>query len=99
MPCAVIDCPNCNLDLKAHYEPMKTSHLTCECGKEMLLTIVLPIPSSDDYKNEEWLRKHYVEDGMSMSAIAALVGVSPMTIFNSLKKHGIETRPRGRRGV
>jgi len=49
-----------------------------------------------NYTDKEWLSEKYLEQGLSMSAIASMCGVSAMTIHMWLKKQGIATRPRGR---
>ena len=49
------------------------------------------------YRNAEWLRTAYVEEGLTMQQLADMFGVTPMTINDWLKKHNIETRGRGRR--
>ena len=49
------------------------------------------------YKNADWLRKTYHDEGHTMQEIADMFNVTPMTINDWLKKHGIETRGRGRR--
>ena len=49
------------------------------------------------YRDFNWLHQHYVEHDMTMQEIADMFGVTPMTIQLWLNKHGIETRPRGRR--
>jgi len=52
---------------------------------------------SGTYRDFDWLHYAYVEKDMTMQEIADLFGKTPMTIYAWLKKHGIETRPRGRR--
>ena len=49
------------------------------------------------YKNADWLRKTYHDECHTMQEIADMFNVTPMTINDWLKKHGIETRGRGRR--
>ena len=47
------------------------------------------------YQDPHWLKEQYIDKGLSMAAIADMCSVTPMAILNWLKKHGIETRPRG----
>ena len=47
------------------------------------------------YQDPHWLREQYLERGLSMATIADMCSVTPMAILNWLKKHNIETRPRG----
>ena len=43
------------------------------------------------------LWKMYVEGGMSVRRIADMCGVSPMTVWRAMKRHGIPLKKRGRR--
>jgi hypothetical protein len=43
----------------------------------------------------EWLRRKYVEEGLSTYDIARLVGRDPKRIYEKLRDFGIPTRPRG----
>ncbi|RJX47522.1 helix-turn-helix domain-containing protein [Halonotius pteroides] len=45
-------------------------------------------------KDEEWLREQYCEQGMVLSEIAELIGVTAGTVSNWIHRHGIETRLR-----
>jgi transposase/uncharacterized C2H2 Zn-finger protein len=45
-----------------------------------------------NYKNNDWLQRKYVEEGLSESEIARICSVSGSVIHNRLKKIGIETR-------
>lgn len=47
------------------------------------------------YQDPHWLKEHYLDKKLSMAAIADMCSCTPMAILNWLKKHGIETRPRG----
>jgi hypothetical protein len=47
------------------------------------------------YRDGEWLRQRYIDDGMTMMAIANTCGVSAMCINDWLKRHDIQTRSRG----
>ena len=49
------------------------------------------------YRNEEWLTAVYHGEGLTLKQIGDACGVSPMTINQWLVKHGITSRPRGRR--
>ena len=71
-------------------------HLDCECGWTTVLRAGLK-NSSTEYKDPAWLQSMYEEKSMSMATIAEMCGVSPMTIYSWLKRHGIETRRRGQR--
>lgn len=44
------------------------------------------------YKNRFWLKRKYVDEGLSIRAIADMCGVAHRTIHYHLKKHGIDTR-------
>jgi len=47
------------------------------------------------WRNEEFLRLHYVERQETSQYIADLCGVSQNTVLNNLRKLGIERRPQG----
>lgn len=49
------------------------------------------------YRNEQWLRHKYHDEGLSTQAIGDLVGVSNCTIHRWLKKFGIDLRNPGGR--
>ncbi len=49
------------------------------------------------YQDCKWLTEEYQEKERTMADIAEQFGVSPMTINKWLKKHNINTRPRGAR--
>tara|TARA_R100001443_G_scaffold49985_2_gene62280 strand:+ start:1788 stop:2072 length:285 start_codon:yes stop_codon:yes gene_type:complete len=49
------------------------------------------------YRSEEWLTAVYHGEGKTLKEIGDMCGVSPMTINQWLVKHGITSRPRGRR--
>jgi len=46
------------------------------------------------YHNEQWLRQHYIEDGLSARQIAALVGCAKTTIMAALRQHNIKCRSK-----
>lgn len=48
-----------------------------------------------DYKKKNYMREHYVRQGLTMTEIGNLNGVSAMTIRAWLVKLGIPTRARG----
>ena len=50
-----------------------------------------------EYRNEDWLRNAYINEGRSMADIAAEQGVTPMAVRDWLIRHEIPTRARGRR--
>jgi len=50
-----------------------------------------------DYKKKIWMREHYVRQGLTMTEVGVLAGVSAMTIRSQLIKMGIPTRSRGAR--
>jgi len=65
----------------------------CEAVHE---TVMITRPLKDKrYHSSTWLRRQYEQ--YTIREIAQMCGVSDMTIFNWLKRHGIETRGRGRR--
>lgn len=43
----------------------------------------------------EWLRRKYIDEGLSTYDIAKLVGRDPKRIYEKLRDFGIPTRPRG----
>jgi hypothetical protein len=47
------------------------------------------------HRNFEWLRRCYVEQGMTIQAMAELAGVTLMTVYHWLKLFEIPTRPKG----
>ena len=47
------------------------------------------------YRNEDWLRKKYVDEKLSMSEIADICGCYPSTLQRWLSKFNIETRGFG----
>ena len=55
------------------------------------------VPSERLYRESAWLKDAYVKEGRTMADIAKQFAVSPMTIHGWLVKHGIPTRPRGRK--
>lgn len=42
------------------------------------------------YKSKAWLRKKYVEDGLSETEIAELCNTTQVTINTWLRKHGLK---------
>jgi transposase len=50
-------------------------------------------PTDAKYKNESWLREHYVEKERSAYEIADLADVSTNTIYSWLERHDIPRRP------
>jgi hypothetical protein len=47
-----------------------------------------------EYQNASWLREKYLEEGMSLAAIAKLCRVSPETIRRWMQKYKIRLRTR-----
>lgn len=43
-------------------------------------------------KDKDWLKKKYVDDGMSMSQIGDLLGCTKHPVYRALKKHGLQAR-------
>lgn len=67
-------------------------------GKELRVKIeVFDTSNEKSYQDKEWLVEAYLEQGRSMANIAQQFGVTPMTIQGWLRKHGIQTRSRGRK--
>ena len=52
---------------------------------------------SKAYRDREWLVEAYHGQGQTLKQIGETCGVSPMTINQWLVRHGIPSRPRGRR--
>lgn len=46
------------------------------------------------HKDEAWLKQKYIEEGLSLRRLSELCGVSAMTIFRWIKKHGIKIRDK-----
>ena len=51
-----------------------------------------PNISPSTYRSEEWLREKYHDEGLIISEIAELAGVTDSTIYRHMKRHGIECR-------
>lgn len=67
-------------------------------GRELKVKIeVFDTSNEKSYQDKEWLLENYSEQGRSMANIAQQFGVTPMTIQGWLRKHGIQTRSRGRK--
>jgi len=49
-----------------------------------------------ELQNGDWLGREYIENGRSLSDIAAEVGVSSPTVGRALVRHGIQVRRTGR---
>jgi len=47
------------------------------------------------YKNEEWLRARYLDDGLSVHKVGKLVGVAGCTISRWLREYGVPMREKG----
>lgn len=43
-------------------------------------------------KDKNWLKKKYIDEGMSMSQIGDLLGCTKHPIYRALKKHGLQAR-------
>tara|TARA_R110000787_G_scaffold262120_2_gene367457 strand:- start:3448 stop:3765 length:318 start_codon:yes stop_codon:yes gene_type:complete len=74
--------------------------LNGECGNGATYSVkleALVIREDKLYRNEEWLREAYTNNGKTMAELATMFSVSPMTICTWLDKFSIETRSRGRR--
>lgn len=99
------ECPNCGTknenaltDGLIVYAGNPVTHtLVCNsCGSESKIKVALT-NSSENYRDEAWLREMYSVKENSMASIAETCGVSPMTIFQWLKRFEITTRRRGQR--
>ena len=92
------ECPHCEESLSVEV-PKGMATVTCfSCGEKIVARLRIdPIESQRLYRDYVWLHTEYVQNERSMADIAQQCGVSPMTIFGWLSKHGIETRPRGGR--
>lgn len=77
-----------------------TTVAECEnCGKGTVLALAIQKPPNQDYRDKDWLEIQYKVNGRSMAQIGEMCGVSAMTIYQWLKRHGIETRKRGRKAL
>ena len=47
------------------------------------------------YKNKEWLRARYLDDGLSVHKVGKLVGVTGSTIHSWLKTYRVPMREKG----
>lgn len=74
--------------------------LNASNGRSYLVTIteVFSAPPKA-YKDKDWLVKAYVTEGLTLQEIADACECSAMTINQWLRKHGIPSRPRGRRSA
>jgi len=54
-------------------------------------------PAKPLYHRKDWLEEEYIGKNRTMAEIAGQFGITPMSIHQWLGKHGIPTRPRGRR--
>ena len=97
-------CNNCNKEqIVNEMQPMvavgEIAEQMIACIKcESVFKLCLTLKSlRDDYRDPHWLAEHYTEKGMSMLTISNMCSVTPMTIQNWLRRHDIETRPRGYR--
>ena len=52
-----------------------------------------PTPPQAFLDDAVWMQARYVDEGMSGIAIARLVGVTPDTVYQRLRDHGIKVRP------
>lgn len=99
-------CNNCNKEQIVNEAPpmiqtgiiaeQMIACIHCSAVSKLCLTLK---SLSDDYRDPRWLREQYEDNGLSMMAIANMCSVTPMTIQNWLRRHDIETRPRGYRAV
>jgi hypothetical protein len=49
--------------------------------------------ASREYRDQEWLRENYVDEGLSTYELAERCGVTDTTIRDWPDRHGIDTRP------
>jgi hypothetical protein len=69
----------------------------CRYTNEIRVSVHPPPADEERYREHDWLNEQYTNKGRTMSDIGEGCGVSAMTIYQWLKKHGIETRRRGQR--
>ena len=75
-----------------------TTVVECEhCEKDTVLALAIQKPPNQDYRDKDWLEIEYTVNRRTMSQIGEMCGVSAMTIYGWLKRHGIETRKRGQK--
>ena len=93
----VINCPSC-LEVETYmFSIGLTNTYSCsKCGKELTVEIS-QTEKSPLYKDKDWLIENYIDEQKSMSTLARMTGVSPMTICQWLNKFEIPTRSRGRK--
>lgn len=51
------------------------------------------------YRSEDWLRKKFMDEKLSVAAISGLFGVSSVTIYAYLNKYDLKVRKRKARGA
>jgi len=66
-----------------------------DCGTPHETIMRTRIIGDRRYRDREWLKEMY--ENYTMSQVADMCDITPMTVFSWLKKHNIETRPRGPR--
>lgn len=75
-----------------------TTVIECQyCETPTVISLTIQKPPSQDYKDKDWLEIEYTVNRRTMSQIGDMCGVSAMTIYQWLKRHGIETRKRGQK--
>jgi len=66
-------------------------------GRTVIASIkITEVPKEKLYRDSSWLRNEYLVKGRTIASIANQFSITPMSIHQWLRKHGIETRPRGR---
>lgn len=92
------NCPNCAEAFTVEV-PQGQSTASCfTCDEAFTVDVRVDAMSKDrPYRDEAWLTTEYTVNERSMADIARQCGVSPMTVFQWLGKHGIPTRNRGGR--
>ena len=94
----IANCPYCKRDCEIKTHEQGSLNILCEVCEEIFILdfTIRRIPNESLYKDELWLNNAYGVEGRTIADIARDCGVTPMTIWGWLNKHGIETRSRGR---
>ncbi len=93
-------CPECGMHSSISCSDVITDEWTTmavcsHCEWPVIIRISVQNPPNQDYRDKDWLEMEYTCNLRTMSEISEACGVSAMTIYHWLKRHGIPTRPRG----
>ena len=94
----IANCPYCKGACEIKTKEQGSLNILCEVCEEIFILdfAIREIKLDSPYKNESWLNTAYRIERRTIADIARDCGVTPMTIWGWLNRHGIETRGRGR---